>query len=714
MAADDLICMVSLGEKAIFMKLCSTTRFYELKFDVAERMKVPEEALSLVYKSERHPNLTFSVDNEDDLKCMLEYNRNVGCTEIHMLAVVNSAVNKECSSSEINQKVIGGISDASLNEEYCHPPSGGNASNSERIPNDCPSGEIVMRADDIISKTYSIPDCWHTTLTKKGQQFKTVNDLRLALQYYSMAKKFDYDFVKNEPKRIRVICRYKETYGCPWMLFVSPIKNKKRIEIKRFVNEHSYGQHTNLSGQSRASRRFVAEQLRPVLKVRPEIRPKDVQKEFLTRYGLRLEYSKIWWGKERAQEAMYGDSYESYDQLRCSYMLIYITLMFQCITFTCNVVTLLYTYEKKVKETNPGSYICIDQNEGRFKRLFICYAACIVGFLNGCRPLLFLDGTFLKDRYKGLLLSAVAYDGDQGIFPLAYCICDQENVDNWRWFLQGLWSILYERPDPYNPPHQLVIISDADKGIQEANDYMKDIYEMSPAAYEIVINYSPEHWANAFFPGIRYGHVTSNVAESFNSWIREARMLRILQMVEHIRKQIMTRMNNRRIMAEKWTSYLCPKAEQIVGEHMERGSTLEIKQSRDDIFEVQSQRTTHVDLGKRTCTCRAWDLTRIPCVYACAVIIYMKREVYQYYDWFMSVEAFKKSYDEILYPIPDYEMRSVPKDEIQILPPITMKWRGRNRTRRINNITIMKRPVKCGRCKREGHNRATCNEPIHD
>ncbi|XP_020266052.1 uncharacterized protein LOC109841498 [Asparagus officinalis] len=756
MAADDLICMVSLGEKAIFMKLCSTTRFYELKFDVAERMKVPEEALSLVYKSERHPNLTFSVDNEDDLKCMLEYNRNVGCTEIHMLAVVNSAVNKECSSSEINQKVIGGISDASLNEEYCHPPSGGNASNSERIPTDCPSGENVVRADDIISKTYSIPDCWHTALTGKGQQFETAIDLRLALQYYSMAKKFDYDFVKNEPKRIRVICRYKEMYVCPWMLFASPVKNKKRIEIKRFVNEHSCGQHTSLSGQSRASRRFVAEQLRPVLKVRPEIRPKDVQKEFLTRYGLRLEYSKIWWGKERAQEAMYGDSYESYDQLRW--------------------------YEQKVKETNPGSYICIDQNEGRFKRLFICYAACIVGFLNGCRPLLFLDGTFLKDRYKGLLLSAVAYDGDQGIFPLAYCICDQENVDNWSWFLQGLWSILYERPDPYNPPHQLVIISDADKGIQEAvreyfpeaihsrcvlhlvenfrsklkdlgmkakdthvlgnllqsacykytvaewNDYMKDIYEMSPAAYEIVNNYSPEHWANAFFPGIRYcpqsflvnipfcryGHVTSNVAESFNSWIREARMLRILQMVEHIRKQIMTRMNNRRIMAEKWTSYLCPKAEQIVGEHMERGSTLEIKQSRDDIFEVQSQRTTHVDLGKRTCTCRAWDLTRIPCVYACAVIIYMKREVYQYCDWFMSVEAFKKSYDEILYPIPDYEMRSVPKDEIQILPPITTKRRGRNRTRRINNITIMKRPVKCGRCKSEGHNRATCNEPIHD
>ncbi|XP_020271776.1 uncharacterized protein LOC109846946 [Asparagus officinalis] len=410
MAANDLICMVSLGENVIFVKLSSTTSFYELQFDVSERLKVPKEALSFIFKSERHPNLSFSVDNDDDLKCMLDHNRNIGYTEIHMQA----AVNVECSTSRKNQ--IREISDASLNAEYSRPPPR-NASNSERIQNDFPSGEVVMRADDILNNTSLIPQWWHTSLTEKG-------------------------------------------------------------------------------------------------------------------------------------------------------------------------------YEQMVKETNPGSYICIDQNEGRFKRLFICYAACI------------------------------------------------ENVDNWRWFLQGLWSILYERLDPYNPPHQLVIISDADKGIREAvreyfpeaihsrcvlhlvenfrtklkdlglkakdtqvlgsllqsacykytiaewNDYMKEIYEMAPVAYEIVLCYSPENWANAFFPGIRYGHVTSNVAESFNSWIREARLLRILQMVEHIRKQIMSRLNNRRIMADKWTSYLCPKTEQIVRENMERGRTLEIKQSRDDIFEV--------------------------------------------------------------------------------------------------------------------------------
>ncbi|XP_020272593.1 uncharacterized protein LOC109847765 [Asparagus officinalis] len=738
MTTDDLICMVFLGENAIFMKLRSTASFYELKYGVAERLKVLEESFSLIYKSERHPNLNFLVENEDDLKCMLEHNRKIGCTEIHMQV----AVNIECSTPGKNQKVsmlfwgkivVIADGDASLSADYSCPPPG-NASNSERIQTDFPSGKIVMRADDILNNTSSIPQWWHTALTEKGQQFETVTELRLALQYYSMAKKFEYEFVKNDPKHIRVCCRYKETYGCPWMLFAAPVKNDKRMEIKRFVNEHSCGQHSNLSGQSRASRKFIAAQLRPVLKARPEIHPIDVQKDFLTRFGLRLEYSKIWWGKERAQQDMYGDSYEAYDQFRCRFNVNMLPLCSNVLyLFTCPEVALLYRYEQMVKQMNPGSYICIDQNEGRFRRLFICYAACIQGFLNGCRPLLFLDGTFLKDRYNGMLLSTIASE-TKGYFHLrivyvikkmfiigdgSYKACGPYcmKVENFRSKLKDL-GLKAKDTQVFGNLLQTACYKYT---IAEWNDYMKEIYEMAPVAYEIApvayeiaINYSPEHWANAFFPDIRYGHVTSNVAESFNSWIREARLLRILQMVEHIRKQLMTRMNNRRIMACKWTSYLCPKAEQIVRENMEKGRTLEIRQSREDIFEVQSHRTTHIDLENRTCTCRAWDVTRIPCLHACAVIIYMKRDVYQYCDWFMSVETFKKSYDEILYPIPDYEKRSVPKDEIQILLPITTKRRGRNRTRRINNRTIYKWPVKCSRCKVEGHNRATYNEPIRD
>ncbi|XP_020258540.1 uncharacterized protein LOC109834940 [Asparagus officinalis] len=662
MAEKDIICIVSSGYKAVFLKINSSTTILDLKFDVAERLGIPYESLILSYEDETAGSLKFPIENEGDMMSMVEHCHNLGLKEVHMKAFkeADDLQNIHCNErvQPCKEQVPQDIASRSLNSKSidCGPLELSSTTVADKNPNDIPSRDNVMMIDDMISRSERIPAWWHTALTGEGQRFESAKELRLALLYYSMAKKFEYEFVKNEPKCIRVFCRFKVAKNCSWMLFASPPKNDNRLEIKMFVDIHNCGQHANNAGQSRASRHFIATQLQPTLKVRPDIRPIDVQKEFLSSYGIRVEYSKIWWGKERAQERLYGDAYESYDQLRW--------------------------YVDEVKKTNPGSYIHVEQDEGRFTRIFICYAACINGFLQGCRPLIFLDGTFLKDRFK------------------------------------GLWSILYERADPYNPPHKLVIISDADKGIREAvREFFSRFYTLSLCAAS---GRELQNKVEGFgiqvkgFSDLGYGHVTSNVAESFNKWIHEARLLRILQLIEHIRKQIMVRMNERRVMAESWNQVLCPKAEIALKENMDNGRPLEVRQSHTGLFEVQSHRSCQVDLDNKTCTCRGWDVTRVPCKHACASIMFMKRDVYQFCDWFMTVDAFKRSYEPIIYPIPDYEKRSVPRDEIQILPPITTKRKGRNKTRRINNRTVYTRPVKYSRCHLEGHNRKTCNETIAD
>ncbi|KAK9351630.1 hypothetical protein V1523DRAFT_398160 [Lipomyces doorenjongii] len=48
-----------------------------------------------------------------------------------------------------------------------------------------------------------------------------------------------------------------------------------------------------------------------------------------------------------------------------------------------------------------------------------------------------------------------------------------------------------------------------------------------------------EHWADSYFSGLHFGHRTSNIAESFNSWILEARGMPVLAMMERIRMQMM-------------------------------------------------------------------------------------------------------------------------------------------------------------------------------
>lgn len=57
---------------------------------------------------------------------------------------------------------------------------------------------------------------------------------------------------------------------------------------------------------------------------------------------------------------------------------------------------------------------------GKFQRIFISIAACIEGFKKGCRPLVELDGTHIKSKWRGAMLAAVGKDANGGFLTLAF------------------------------------------------------------------------------------------------------------------------------------------------------------------------------------------------------------------------------------------------------------------------------------------------------
>ncbi|KAL6580481.1 hypothetical protein OROMI_008505 [Orobanche minor] len=63
-----------------------------------------------------------------------------------------------------------------------------------------------------------------------------------------------------------------------------------------------------------------------------------------------------------------------------------------------------------------GSVVSLEANKNtkHFERVFISFKACLDGFKK-CRPMLFIDRTFMIGRVKGTLLAATAKDGDNGI-----------------------------------------------------------------------------------------------------------------------------------------------------------------------------------------------------------------------------------------------------------------------------------------------------------
>ena len=70
-------------------------------------------------------------------------------------------------------------------------------------------------------------------------------------------------------------------------------------------------------------------------------------------------------------------------------------------------------YLEEARRVNPGSHMLleVDPVTHHFKRCFISFATCIHDF-KFLRLIIFLDGTFLKGRHKGVLLGVTCKDGN--------------------------------------------------------------------------------------------------------------------------------------------------------------------------------------------------------------------------------------------------------------------------------------------------------------
>ncbi|XP_072054819.1 uncharacterized protein [Arachis hypogaea] len=93
-----------------------------------------------------------------------------------------------------------------------------------------------------------------------------------------------------------------------------------------------------------------------------------------------------------------------------------------------------------------------------FDRFYVCLDACKRGFKAGCRPLIGLDGAFLKTLHGGQILTSCGQDANNHIFVIAYAIVSVKNNDNWQWFLELLHSDLGDYRE-----HKWCFISDMQK-----------------------------------------------------------------------------------------------------------------------------------------------------------------------------------------------------------------------------------------------------------
>ena len=575
-----------------------------------------------------------------------------------------------------------------------------------------------------------------------GQEFPEVQSCRRALRDAAIALRFEIQTVKSDKTRFTAKCA---TEGCPWRIHCAKLPGVPTFTIRTIHESHTCGGITHL-GHQQASVQWVANSVEQSLKENPHYKPKEILEEIHRVHGITLSYKQAWRGKERVMATVRGSFEEGY--------------------------RLLPQYCDQIRRTNPGSIALVYANpmDSSFHRLFVSFQASIYGFLNACRPLIGLDRTLLKSKYLGTLLYATGFDGDGALFPLAFGVVDEENDDNWMWFLSELHNLLEINTE--NMP-RLTILSDRQKVIVEgveanfptafhgfcmrhlSDSFRKEfnnahlvsllweaaqvltviefeakvfeIEEISQEAAYWIRRIPPRLWATSYFEGTRFGHLTANVVESLNSWILEASGLPIIQMMECIRRQLMTWFNERRETSMQWTSILVPSSERRVSEALERARAYQVLRANEAEFEVISHEGTNiVDIRNRCCLCRGWQLHGLPCAHAVAALLSCRQNVHRYTESCFTVATYRKAYSQTIHPIPDKTLWKEMTDdgggggggdnavEIIINPPKSLRPQGRPRKRRVRaeDRGRVKRVVHCSRCNQTGHFRTTCAAPI--
>ncbi|XP_060972587.1 uncharacterized protein LOC115717985 [Cannabis sativa] len=200
--------------------------------------------------------------------------------------------------------------------------------------------------------------------------------------------------------------------------------------------------------------------------------------------------------------------------------------------------------------------------DGRFKCCFFSLGPCVCGF-RFFRPVVCVDGSFLKTRYGGKMLCALVLDAGSHIFLIAFAVVDSENHNSWTYFMRKLKeaigdvkNLAFVLDRHQSIVHALeIVFPNAHHGgacyhhiIMNVNHKFKidvftnhiytcaytyskskfhrefeNIRAMNVAIGQYLEEIRFEKWVRSYFPGVRYIVITSSWFESFNNTTKDIR-----------------------------------------------------------------------------------------------------------------------------------------------------------------------------------------------
>ncbi|XP_060170945.1 uncharacterized protein LOC132601913 [Lycium barbarum] len=349
----------------------------------------------------------------------------------------------------------------------------------------------------------------------------------------------------------------------------------------------------------------------------------------------------------------------------------------------------LEAFGQELRQSNPGTDVVINISRSALEK---------VGLEKWAETIDCVDGIFLKGRYKGQMLVALAQDSMNQFYPIAWAVVDKETSMTWTWFFQCL-KLSLEQKDGLG----VTFISDMQKGLidavkntfpeshhrfcvrhieanwqkkwrsgqmkklmwwctwstyeEEFKDQLRKLGELSKednySAAKDLLHFPPQAWCRAYLDTrCKNMMVDNNFTESFNSWILQARSMPIIKMLEEIRIKVMNFLVKNEDEIRKWRDDFSPQAVKLSNDYRAITHYCKVEFNGDFGYEISEGDDRHiVDLSQKRCTCRVWQLSGIPCPHAIKAMLYDKGEAEDDIHWFDSKEAYSLTYKNKLQPV---------------------------------------------------------------
>ncbi|KAH6815949.1 hypothetical protein C2S51_020769, partial [Perilla frutescens var. frutescens] len=506
-----------------------------------------------------------------------------------------------------------------------------------------------------------------------NQVFSSKKVFRESIHSHAIQTRRNIKIVKNDERRVYAKCL---GLNCEWRINLLKINKEQSWQVREYHSKHNCSASMNVSNVKSA---WLAKKFEEEFRSDAKRSTQGFRLDAIRHIKVNVSHTQAYRAKRKALHSIDG-SYESQ-------------------------YAKLWDYAQILRSSNPGSTVIMALEEAggsnapkRFSKMYICFDALKKGFLSGCRPIIGVDGCFLKGPHKGQLLTACTLDPNNDTYVIAYAIVKSETRENWEWFLALLKEdLMIERTDMYT------FMSDKQKGLIPAfesmfpgaehrfcvrhlhgnmkmagfkgnafknalwtaarastipafSKAMQDIRKLDPGCVEWLYDKPPSQWSRSHFKeDLKCDILTNNMCESFNNCILDAKDRSILTMLEWIRQYLMRRLSTYRDRAVRnWEGRLLyGRIAKMLDRRKNKAADCIPLKSDDWNYEIEcfdGERVT-VDLKSHTCSCRDWNVSGIPCKHAVSAMYAQGLNPEDFVDKFFTVEKYGVVYEHSIRPM---------------------------------------------------------------